>query len=150
MRRLEHLRILHADRGELVDVEEPPVVDLVRRGSPVGHAVRLLLEEGVQQVEALRLTGPAVECGHGGGDVLADPVRVRLQAYIGILSRFLLSIANWNCTLVQSGARWTPRHCASTRSRAVNLDGPFAGMGLNGGNIKGENNPFRAPGNFFS
>jgi hypothetical protein len=36
-------------------------------------------------------------------------VRVRLQARIGIRSRFSLSIANWICALVQSEAKWTPR-----------------------------------------
>jgi len=36
-------------------------------------------------------------------------VRVRPQADIGIRSRFSLSIANWNCALVQSGAKWMQR-----------------------------------------
>ena len=36
-------------------------------------------------------------------------VRVRPQAHIDIRSRFSLSIANWICALVQSGARWMPR-----------------------------------------
>ena len=32
-------------------------------------------------------------------------VRVHRQAHIGIRSRFSLSIANWICALVQSGAK---------------------------------------------
>ena len=36
-------------------------------------------------------------------------VRVRLQAHIGICSRFSLSIANWIYAPGQSGANWMPR-----------------------------------------
>ncbi len=45
VRRGEHLRILHAKRGEVVDVEEAAVVDLVERGSPVRETIGLCLEE---------------------------------------------------------------------------------------------------------
>jgi hypothetical protein len=34
VRCLEHLLVLHAQRGEIVDVEEAPVVDLVRGDAP--------------------------------------------------------------------------------------------------------------------
>ena len=52
VRRLEHLRVLDAKAREIVDVEEPAVIDLVRRRPPVRQAVRLRLEQDVQRVEA--------------------------------------------------------------------------------------------------
>jgi hypothetical protein len=61
MRLLEDLRVLHAHRAELVDVEEAAVVDLVEGRAPVRQPVRLLLEQRVQGVEARRLPGHAVE-----------------------------------------------------------------------------------------
>jgi hypothetical protein len=36
VRRLEDLFVFLRQRGEVIDVEEPPVVDLVRRGPPLG------------------------------------------------------------------------------------------------------------------
>ena len=50
--RVEDLRIFGAQRGELVDVEEAAVVDVVRRDAPVGEAERLAFEQRVQRVEA--------------------------------------------------------------------------------------------------
>ena len=58
--RREDVGILDAQAGERVDVEEAPVVDLVRRGAPVGEAIGLLLEQLVQRVERLRLPGRPV------------------------------------------------------------------------------------------
>ena len=52
VRRLEDLRVLDAQAGERVDVEEAPVVDLVRRRAPVREAVGLRLEQLVEPVEA--------------------------------------------------------------------------------------------------
>ena len=53
--RREHVAVLDAQAGQRVDVEEPAVVDLVRRGPPVRQPVRLLLEQLVQLIEARRL-----------------------------------------------------------------------------------------------
>ncbi len=44
MRGLEHRLVLHAKRGEIVDVEEAAVVDVIRRHSPVGEAIALALQ----------------------------------------------------------------------------------------------------------
>ena len=60
VRRLEHGGILHPDRRQVVDVEEPPVVDLVPGDPPVRDAIRLRGQHGVEPVEALRLAGSAV------------------------------------------------------------------------------------------
>ena len=52
MDRLEDLRVLDAESGQRVDVEEPAVIDLVRGRAPVGETVGLRLEQLVQPVEA--------------------------------------------------------------------------------------------------
>jgi len=57
----EHVRILDAQPGERVHVEEAAVVDFVRGRAPVRQPVRLLFEHGVQCVERVRLAGHAVE-----------------------------------------------------------------------------------------
>ena len=54
VRRLEDLLALHAQRGQFVDVEEAPVVDLVGCDAPVGEAVGLRLDQRVQRVAARR------------------------------------------------------------------------------------------------
>ena len=57
VRGLEHRRIFHAHAGQLVHVEEAPVVDFVRRRPPVGQPVVLLVEQRVQPIEAARIAG---------------------------------------------------------------------------------------------
>src|SRR3954466_2206811 len=61
MRRLEDLLAFHAKPDQRVDVEEPPVVDLMRGGSPVGEPVRLRLEQFVQGIEGCWLPGRPVQ-----------------------------------------------------------------------------------------
>ena len=56
MHLVEDRRVFHAERRELVDVEEPPVVDFLRRDPPMREAIRLLVQERVEQVERARLT----------------------------------------------------------------------------------------------
>ena len=72
----EHRRLLHADGGQPVDVEEAPVVDLVAGHAPEGQAVRLRVEEPLQEVEAARIAGRTVE----DPDVLVDVQPHRLAA----------------------------------------------------------------------
>ena len=61
---LEDLRHLHPDGGEVVHVEEPPVIDLVAGHPPVGQTIRLLSEERVEEIEAGGVARRAVERGH--------------------------------------------------------------------------------------
>ena len=49
MRRLEHRAVLDAHAGEVRDLEEAPVVDLVGGHAPVGEPIVLLLEQAVQR-----------------------------------------------------------------------------------------------------
>src|SRR5665213_2433476 len=64
VRVLEYGLVLHAQGGEVVDVEEAPIVDLIRGHAPGGEAIGLRLEELVQVIRA---------CGRGGGAAPASP-----------------------------------------------------------------------------
>ena len=63
---LEHRRIFHAQRRELVDVEEAAVVDLFGRDAPVREPVRLGVEQRIETIERSRLAGDAVEASQAG------------------------------------------------------------------------------------
>ena len=63
VRRREDVFSLHAQRGEIVDVEETPIVDLVGGDAPERQPKGLVVEQAVKQVEALRVAGLAVEQG---------------------------------------------------------------------------------------
>ena len=64
--------ILDPQPGQRVDVEEPPVVDLVEGRAPVGQAIRLHFQQLVQRIEALGLAGFAVEDRDHRLDRVAD------------------------------------------------------------------------------
>ena len=74
VRACEYLRVFDAQAGEVVDVEEAPVVDLVRGDAPVCEPVVL---RGDQRIEAAGIAGKrratlrqrARERGVGGGTV---------------------------------------------------------------------------------
>ena len=55
--RLEHRRQLDADAGQLVDLEEAAVIDLLRRDAPVGEPVVLRLQQLVRPKQALGSAG---------------------------------------------------------------------------------------------
>ena len=75
MRGLEDPRVLDANRGQFVDVEEAAVVDLVHRDPPEGRPVGLLGDQAVDLVEAVGIADPAVEpvdgCRDGGSNLRA-------------------------------------------------------------------------------
>ncbi len=54
VRFVEDLRQFHPDRRQVVNVEEAPVVDLLRRDPPEGEAISLVAEEGIERVETAR------------------------------------------------------------------------------------------------
>ena len=57
----ENFRIFHPDGGQIVDIEEPAIVDFVCRGSPVCQSIPLLVEQLLQFVERVRITRVAIE-----------------------------------------------------------------------------------------
>ena len=61
MRRLEHLFVLRPQARQIVDVEEPPVVDLVCGDAPIREPVRLPLEQLMQRLERLAPLRDAVQ-----------------------------------------------------------------------------------------
>ena len=75
---LKTCRILHAQGRELVDIEEPAVVDRFGRYSPVREAVRLRLEQIVQAAPLRRHVALLVDRRHARLDIAADlDVRAR-------------------------------------------------------------------------
>src|SRR6202030_645622 len=62
---LEQLGQFHAQAGQLVDVEETPVIDLFRSNTPIGDPVGLHFEQLVQARETqgvTRLTTELLQC----------------------------------------------------------------------------------------
>ena len=64
----ENRRVFHSDGAQVVDIEKPPVIDLLRRHRPVREPVHLPAQEFVQQVEAPRVPSDTVE----DPDILID------------------------------------------------------------------------------
>ena len=79
VRRLEDLVALLAQRGESVDVEEAPVVDLVAGHTPVRQTVGLGVDQRLQGVEAGALADLAVQLDAQRLDALAQRGRQRRQ-----------------------------------------------------------------------
>ena len=93
---VEHRRVFHAQRGEVVDVEKAPVVDLVGGDTPVGEAVALELDQLVQQVEAGGITGAAVEFRQIVGDMVGDIGAASLRA---ARWRLCTSLSRWRSAM---------------------------------------------------
>ena len=68
MHRGEDFGIFHANGGEIVDVEEAAVVDLVHRDAPEAEAIGFAFQQPLQAVEAAGLTAPAVDFDQRGVD----------------------------------------------------------------------------------
>jgi len=68
VRAVEHCGLVHPQRCKVVDVEEAPVVDFIDRHAPVRQSIRLCIQQGIERVEAARLTGCAIEPRHRGFD----------------------------------------------------------------------------------
>ena len=65
----EDVLALGTQAGEVVDVEEAPVVDVVRREAPEREPVGLSGQQLVERVEAARIAGRAVDRGEVRLDV---------------------------------------------------------------------------------
>ena len=92
VRRLEYLRPLHVKRGQRVHVEEPPVIDLVRRGAPVRQPIRLHLEQLVKGIETRRVAGDSVHVSHRIVDVPGNRRFVLRQSVQPRLRHFFLAV----------------------------------------------------------
>ena len=88
---VEHGRIFHTDRGQLVDVEKTPVVDLLRGDPPMREPIGLLGEQRVEPVEAPGIATGAVEQCDQPLDVPADGGRFAGQRSKAALDDLLLA-----------------------------------------------------------
>ena len=93
VRGLEDIFALHRQRGQVVDVEEPAVVDLVRANPPVRKAIALVLEQVVHELEAARVARAAVEEGHVPVDEIADRLALGGERGQPALDHFFLALA---------------------------------------------------------
>ena len=59
--RFEYRLVLHAQRGQLVDIKETAIVDLVQCHTPVSEAVGLRFQQLMQQVETGGVAGLPVQ-----------------------------------------------------------------------------------------
>ncbi len=71
---LEEILPIHPEPGELVDVEEAAVVDLVRCDAPVGEAVVLRFEQSVERLEAPPVPRAPVDLADHLFDVSGDRI----------------------------------------------------------------------------
>ncbi len=90
---VEDLFVLGAKGGEIVDIEEAAVVDVVGGDTPLREAVRLGLDEFMQRVEATGIVGRAVDRGYILEDECFYFVRSRAQSDQTTLLHFLFTVA---------------------------------------------------------
>ncbi len=86
----EDLGALHPDGGQIIDVEEAAIVDLIPGHPPVGEPVGLLGEERIQVVEACGVSGGAVEQPNVVVDEVANMLRLLEEGGESALHHFLL------------------------------------------------------------
>ena len=77
---VEQLRQLHADAGELVDVEEAAIVDVVGGDAEMRRAPMLVGDQRIEAAPAREVPGRSVDPADGGIDGLADIVACGRQA----------------------------------------------------------------------
>jgi hypothetical protein len=118
VRGLEDRPVLDAQPRQRVDVEEPPVVDLVGRRAPVREPVGLRLEQLVQRVEAGGIARPAVDGLDRRIDGLTHRRRLAHEPGEPGPRHFLLALALGDLVEVGLGVR---RHLLQRRQDAQEL-----------------------------
>jgi len=93
----EDVGVLHAHRGQLRDVEEATVVDLLGGDTPEAQPIRLLFDKRVQTVEAGRLAGATIELSQraveAGAKDTDTSYKARMRRLTISFSRFRSSIS---------------------------------------------------------
>ncbi len=59
----EYFRILHADGGQIVDIEKTAVVDFIGRDPPEAQSISLIVEQLFQLIETVRIAFAAIDRG---------------------------------------------------------------------------------------
>ena len=90
---LEHLRIIHVQGGQGVDIKEAAIVDLVGGHPPVGQAVGLGLQQAVHGLEGGNSGPGTVESGHFLEQELGEIGAGRKQGGQTLLVQFLVPAA---------------------------------------------------------
>ncbi len=89
----EHRFVLDAQRCKVVDIEEPPIVDVVRCHPPVRKPKRLIFQELVQSIETHRLGGIPAQATHSRLDRCGDGGVSDAQCRKARLAGLLVAVA---------------------------------------------------------
>ena len=57
----KHFWILDSDGGQVINVEESPIIDLIRRNSPKAQAIGLLIEQSFELIKAMRVSLASID-----------------------------------------------------------------------------------------
>ncbi len=90
MSMVENLGLLYPQRDQVVDAEEPAVVDFLAGDLPVGEPEPLLGKQAFQPVEALRFTAASVKSLHRGIDGVPDRRILPVELLEVLLDEFYL------------------------------------------------------------
>src|SRR5215472_17182023 len=66
----EDLRILRTNGGEIINIEEPPVVNLIHGDAPIAQPVGLTVEQSLQAIKAVRIAALTIQLAQSGLDGL--------------------------------------------------------------------------------
>ena len=99
---LQHRRLLDADRRQVVDVEEAPVVDLLGGDAPEAQAVGLVAQQRLERVEAARIARRPFRASSARARPAAT---ASLDAISAAMRFFTISFS-----------RWRSRTCSPPRS----------------------------------
>src|SRR5690242_1336625 len=110
MSRGKHPRVLHAEPHEIVYVEEATVVDFFARHAPVCKTVDLKFQKKMQQIEAGRIAGFAVDVLERTFQQLADgrrmlQHRLPLRPYLLPCLATLFSYVRIRTAVLRQGAK---------------------------------------------
>src|ERR1700686_4140242 len=89
----EHLRALHPDCSQIVDVEKPAVIDFVGRNPPETQPVSLVIQKLLQRVEAVWISLAAVDDSQNFLQTRSDYIAVLDQGRHSAPDDFLLPLS---------------------------------------------------------
>src|SRR5262249_20768116 len=82
----------HPNGGQVIDVEKPPIIDFLRCHLPGSEPIRLFIEQGVQEIEALRPPPLSVEHSYIVEHEVADDGTLVDEGGQSFLDDFLFAI----------------------------------------------------------
>ncbi len=100
---LKDNRVLCPNRGQLIDVEEPTIIDFIRRHPPEAKPVGLIGQQAFQLVETRRIPFAAVDHCHCAGDPLAYSRAVLGKGCKTPFDNLLFALAFANSIIIHLG-----------------------------------------------